>query len=108
MNDHLAQFVKGTHFLTAAAVSALVLAAVPTSLVFSNLPASPTETKIVGPVDVSSPGLIAIRNDIVNLRGTSESCWKNSSATIDDLTRLEGKFTKLEAKLNKIQKAVRN
>jgi len=108
MNDHLAQFVKGAHFLTAAAVSALVLAAVPTSLVFSNLSASPTETKIVGPVDVSSPELIAIRNDVVNLKGDIGKLLANSPATIDDLTRLEGKFTKLEAKLNKIQKAVRS
>jgi len=33
MNDHIAQFVKGTHILTAAAVIALVVAAIPTSYV---------------------------------------------------------------------------
>ena len=68
MNDHIAQFVKGAHILTAAAVVTLVIAAVPTSVVLSSLPSSPTQTKIVGPVEVSSPELTAIRDDVANLR----------------------------------------
>ena len=47
-NDHIAQFVKGAHILTAVAVLVLLVAAVPTSLVFLRLPSSPAETKIVG------------------------------------------------------------
>jgi hypothetical protein len=108
MNDHLAQFVKGAHFLTAAAVSALVIAAVPTSFMFSNLTASPTQTKIVGPMDVPSPELIAIRNDVANVKGDIGKLLSNSQAAIDDLKRLEEKFTKLDARLNKIEKAMGN
>ena len=37
MNDHIAQFVKGAHVLTAAAIIALIAAAVPASVVFSGL-----------------------------------------------------------------------
>src|SRR5579863_3441154 len=37
MNDHIAQFVKGAHILTAAAVLVLLVAAVPTSVVFLRL-----------------------------------------------------------------------
>ena len=38
MNDHIAQFVKGAHILTAIAVLVLLAAAIPTSLVFLRLP----------------------------------------------------------------------
>ena len=68
MNDHLAQFVKGAHILTAAAVITLVVASVPTGVMLSSLPSSsPTQTKIVGPVDVSSPELTGVRDDTLRI-----------------------------------------
>jgi hypothetical protein len=103
MNDHLAQFVKGAHILTAAAVLALVVAAVPTSVVLSSLPSSPTQTKIVGPVDVSSPELIAVRDDVANLKQDIGKLLSNSRAADDDLKLLEAKVANLDAKLSKMQ-----
>lgn len=106
MNDHIAQFVKGAHVLTAAAVIAIVVAAVPTSYVFSNLPASPAETKIVGPVNVFSPEVTAIRDDVVDLKADVGKRLSNSRAAGDDLKRLEETFARLDAKLSKMQKAM--
>ena len=106
MNDHIAQFVKGAHFLTAAAVIALVFAAIPTSYVFSGLASSPTETKIVGPVTVSSLEVTAIRHDISNLKGDVGKLLSNSQAAEGNLKRLEEKFAQLDAKLSKMQKAM--
>ena len=68
MNDHIAQFVfKETHVLTAAAVhTAVVLAAVPTGFAFSGIPASPAEMKLVGPVNVSSVEVLALRDKVAS------------------------------------------
>ncbi len=60
MNDHLAQFVKGAHTMTAAAVLILLAAAVPTSAVFVRSPPSPAQTRIIGPVTISSPEFSAL------------------------------------------------
>src|SRR5208337_722753 len=103
MNDHLAQFVKGAHILTAAAVVALVVAAVPTSVVLSSLPSSPAQTKIVGPVDVSSPELIAVRDDVANLKQDMVKLLSNSRAAEDDLKLLDAKVGELDAKFSKMQ-----
>jgi hypothetical protein len=103
MNDHIAQFVKGAHVLTAAAVIGIVIAAVPTSFMFSGLPSSPTETKIVGPVDVSSPEVMLIRDDVSNLKADVERLLLNSKAARNDVKRLEENVAKLDAKLRRIQ-----
>ncbi len=68
MNDHIAQFVRGGQILTAAAVIALLAAAVPASAAFSSVASSVTETRIVGPVSVSSPELINLREEVANLK----------------------------------------
>ena len=106
MNDHLAQFVKGAHILTAAAVITLVVASVPTGVMLSSLPSSsPTQTKIVGPVDVSSPELTGVRDDIANLKKDIGKL-SNSNSTDDGLKKLEERVAKLEAKLREMQKAM--
>lgn len=103
MNDHIAQFVKGAHILTAAAVIVLVLAALPTGIALSNLPSSPTQTKIVGPVEVSSAELKAIRDDIAILKKEVRQL-SNSKTTEDGFKRLEEKLAKIEAMLSEKQK----
>jgi signal transduction histidine kinase len=105
MNDHITQFVKGAHILTAAAVITLVVAVVPTSVVLLSLPSPPTQTKIVGPVEVSSPELIAVRDDVADLKKDIGKLL-NSKATENELKRLGGKVAKIEAKLREIQKAM--
>jgi len=104
MNDHLAQFVKGAHVLTAAAVLVLVVASVPTGVMLSSLPSSsPTQTKIVGPVEVSSPDLTAVHDDIANLKKDIGKL-SDSKANEEGLKRLEDRVAKLEARLREMQK----
>lgn len=107
VNDHLAQFVKGAHLLTILSVITLTVAAVITSFAFSKLPSSPTETKIVGSVDITSLEVLTMHDDVVILKQDVGKLLANNHATAGDLKRLEEKFAKLDAKLNKIQKAMR-
>ncbi len=102
-NDHIAQFVKGAHILTAAAVLVLLLAAVPTSLVFLRLPSSPVQTQIVGPVNVSTPELSALRADVANLRADIQRL-SNSKVSEDGFKLLEAKVMQLDAKLSELQR----
>jgi septal ring factor EnvC (AmiA/AmiB activator) len=104
MNDHLAQFVKGAHILTAATILVLVIAAVPTSVMLSSLPSPLSQTKIIGPVDVSSPELIAARDNLANLKQDIGKLLSNSRTVEDDLKRLEAKVESLDAKLSTLQK----
>lgn len=104
MNDHLAQFVKGAHLLTAAAVLALVIAAVPISFVFYSLPPSPTQTTIVGPVEVSSTELSSIREEVANLKEDIGKLISSSEAAVAVLKPLETKVERIDARLNKMQK----
>lgn len=68
MNDHLAQFVKGAHLLSAAAVLTLGIAAIPTAISFLQQPAEVSRTSIVYPVTVSSPDLAAVSAQLDALR----------------------------------------
>jgi hypothetical protein len=103
MNDHLAQFVKGAHLLTAAAIVALAIAAVPASVVLSD-PSSPTQTKIVGPVDVSSPDLRAVRDDVAGLKKDIQTLLSNSQTAAGQLKQLESKVAALDKKLGALEK----
>jgi hypothetical protein len=103
-NDHIAQFVKGAHNLSAAAVFLLLAAAVPTSLVFLRAPSSPTETKIVGTVNFSSQELSALRDDVANLRNDIQRL-SNTRASADGFKLLEEKVEQLDAKLSEMQRA---
>ena len=105
INDHIAQFVKGAHMLTAAAVVALLMAAIPTSIMFLRTPASPVETKIVGFVNVSSLELSALRDDVANLKNDIQKL-SNDRVSEDDVKLLEAKVAKLDAKLSALQKAL--
>ena len=103
-NDHIAQFVKGAHILTAAAVLVLLAAALPTSLVFLRLPSSPIQAQIVGPVNLSSPELSALRGDVTNLRNDIQKL-SNSKVSEDGFRRLEEKVMQLDAKVSELQRA---
>lgn len=52
-NDHLAQFVRGAHSMTAIAIIFVILAAIPTSLTLATQSEDPARTTIVGTVRVS-------------------------------------------------------
>ena len=102
-NDQLAQFVKGAHILTAAAVVALVVAAVPTSVVLSSRPLSLTQIQSAEPADVSSPELLALRDEVTHLKQDIGKLPSNSQTSEDDLKNLEDKVAKLDAKLSEMQ-----
>lgn len=63
MNVHLAEFVKGAHILTALAVFALVVAAVPAPFFLSAQPTT-NKTEIVGPVNIVSPALVEVQKEV--------------------------------------------
>ena len=65
----------------------------------------PTQTRIVGPVNVSAPELTAVRDDVANLE-KDVGKLSNSKAAEGGLKRLEEKVAKLEAKLREMQKAM--
>lgn len=115
MNDHIAQFVKGAHIMTAGAIMTLVVASIPTSYVLSALPSTPAEskivglveTKIVGPVDVASPDLLAIRSDVAHVKEDIAKLMEQSHLAAEDFKHFEYKFVMIDAKLNRIQKTMR-
>jgi hypothetical protein len=98
--------VKGAHILTSVAVLILLVAAVQPSIVFLRLPPSPAETKIVGPVNISSPELSTIRDDIANLT-TDIQRLSNNNLSEGEFKLLEENIANLDAKLSKLQKAKR-
>ena len=104
MNDLIAQFVKGAHVLTAASVIAFVVAAVPSIYVFSGLPASPAETKIVGSVNVTSQEVMAMRDELTNLKTEVRNSVSMNIVAEDNLRRLEEKLAKLDGQLTKMRK----
>jgi hypothetical protein len=106
MNDHIAQFVKGAHVLSAASVLLLLVAAIPTIAVFLRLPASPTQTQIVGPVTLSLPDLTALRDDVASLKQDVQKL-SNGKVSEDQFKVLEKKLTNLDATLAAVQKRKR-
>jgi len=103
MNDHIAQFVKGAHILTAAAVVVLLVAAIPASIALSTAPTSPVQTQIVGPVTFSSPELISLSGDVAAMKKEIEKL-SSAKATEGELKLLEQKIQKLDEKLGRIQR----
>lgn len=102
MNDHRAQFVKGAQLFTAAAVIGLVITAIPAGLVLSRTPSSPSETKIVGPVDVSSQELHGLRDEVTQLKQDVQTMLSNRQISVDQLKDLESKVATVEAKLSQM------
>jgi len=95
MNDHLAQFVKGAHILTIAAVISLVVATLPASISYLDSTELPAKTKIVGPVTISSAELKALVVSIAKLRNDLAVRDRRSDAA-DRLRELEARVEKLE------------
>lgn len=102
MNDYIAQFVKGAQLLTAAAVLILAFAAILIGIEFANHPPSTmAETKIVGPVEITSPQLTALQEDIALLKKDAPTA-KDQTEIERRLMLLEAKLADLEAKLDKL------
>jgi len=103
INDHIAQFVRGAHILSAAAVLALLVAAIPSIGLFT-VPAAPIQAQIVGPVNLSLPDLTALHNDVAGIKSDMQKLSTGKVST-DDFRLLGDKVTKLDAKLSDLQKA---
>ena len=101
-NDHIAQFVKGAHILSAAAVLTLLVAAVPSIKLFA-VPTAPTQTQIVGPVTVSSAELTGLRNDVAAIKSDIQKLSKGT-VSADDFRTLNERISKLDVKLSELQK----
>ena len=105
MNDHLAQFVKGAHLLTAGAVILVTVAAVPAAIMLNNLPAGPTVTRIVGTVDGASGELPSLRAEMMTIRGDLAALEKGRVSP-KEVTALKNKVAELELRLKKLQNPV--
>jgi hypothetical protein len=96
MNDYIAQFVKGAQVLTATAVVTTSIAAILIGAEYAHYrPPTIAQTKVVGPVVVTSPQLGAIEDNIALL--------KRDFATDRDLTDLERRLTILQAQLSELR-----
>jgi hypothetical protein len=102
MNDHIAQFVKGAHILSAAAVLTLLVAAIPSTKLFT-IPASPVQTQIVGPVNLTLPELTALNNDVAGIKSDIQKL-STGKVSQDDFRLLADKVSKLQAKLSALQR----
>jgi hypothetical protein len=102
MNDHLAQFVKGAHLMTAGAVILVTVAAVPAAIMLNNLPTGPTVTKIVGTVDVASGELTRLRAELTTIR-RDLTALERSSVSPKEIVAVKNKVADLELSLKKLQ-----
>lgn len=105
MNDHIAQFVKGAHILSAAAVLTLLIAAIPSIKLFT-IPATPVQTQIVGPVSLSLPELTALRNDVDGIKNDIQKL-STSKVSQRDFRMLEDKVGELQVKLSALRRTNR-
>lgn len=67
MNDHMAQLVKGAHLFAAFAVVAFSIGVIPAGLDLMGHAAAPSQTTIVGAVNVKSPELEALRAEVAEI-----------------------------------------
>jgi hypothetical protein len=105
MNDHIAQFVRGAHILTAGAVITLLAAAVPAGIAFSNHASSPARTTVVGAVNMTSPQLEVLSDQIARLNDALLKRTEDTSAR-DQIHILEDRLLKIENELSSIKKAI--
>lgn len=98
MNDHLAQFVKGAHLLTAGAVIIVTFAAIPAAIMLNHLSAGPTETKIVRTVDVASGELTSLRAELATVRSELGALAKGKVSQ-EQILALQNRVAKLELRL---------
>lgn len=101
MNDHIAQFVKGAHILSAAAVLTLLVAAIPTTRLFT-IPPSPVQTQIVGPVNVTLPELTALKNDVAGVKSEIQKL-STGKVSQDDFRLLGAEVDHLQAEVSALQ-----
>jgi hypothetical protein len=102
MNDHVAQFVKGAHILTAFAVLALVVAAMPAAFTLSNLPSTPVKAELIGSVRISSDSLTELQKSIAKV-SNDLGILANDKSTLDWRSQLEARISQIEAIINRIQ-----
>jgi hypothetical protein len=89
INDHLAQFVRGTHTMTAAAILLLIAAAFPTGLAAMKQGPDVSSMKIVAPVEVEiTPS--SKQADLLN--------DDNAAIITSRIKQLEGKVAQLESR----------
>jgi len=86
-NDHLAQFVRGAHSMTAIAVIFVILAAIPTSFTAANQNEDPARTTIVGTVQVApAPSQL------------NQTMQEENAKLNERLRTLEGRIASMETK----------
>jgi hypothetical protein len=98
MNDHLAQFVKAAQLLTAGAVIIVTFAAIPAAIMLNYLRAGPTETRIVGTVDVASGELTSMRAELTIVR-SELAALANGKVSQEQILVLQNRVAKLELRL---------
>jgi hypothetical protein len=103
INDHIAQFVKGAHVLTALAVLALVPAAVPAAIALSSISSQPTKTEIIGQVAVSV-ALAPLEKEIAKI-GDQVSAMAAAKTSDDRLNQLTLEIADLKAQVAVLQTA---
>lgn len=110
MNGHIAQFVKGAHVLTALAVLALLVAAVPSILLLPT-DAAPAKTEIVGPVNIAAPSLVDLKTEIATL-GNELRVIANDRSQLQHMGSFDAKIDllsdavgQLQRELERLQKA---
>lgn len=101
-NDHIAQFVKGAHILSAAAVLTLLIASIPLIGLFAT-PPSPVQTQIVGPVNLTFPELTALHSEVAGIKSDIQKL-STGKASLDDFRLLGDRIDQLDAKLSEVQK----
>ena len=93
MNAHIAQFVKTAHWLTAASVFSILIAAIPAGLTFMKEAPAVAKTEIVGTVALTSTEFAAIRDSIDKLSNKTEA----DRVVTETLLRINDRLMKVEA-----------
>lgn len=108
MNGHIAQFVKGAHILTALAVLALMVAAVP-SIVLLPANSGPAKTEIVGPITIAAPSLVDLKAELTTLSDELKAIaddrlqWQRMDRMDAKIDRLNSAVEQLQRELEKLQ-----
>ena len=105
MNDHIAQFVKGAHILTAIAILSFVLAVIPAAVAFSSLAPSATKTEIMGAVQISPESLLPLQNELAKLESEIAALRATNTVSSETVDRLNERVFSLESKVSQ-QKAI--
>ncbi len=69
-----------------------MITAIPASFILSKASSSPTETKVVGPVDVSSKELRDLHDEVKSLRADLQTLVSSRQASADRVKKPEEKI----------------